>query len=210
MHLSCVLMKERPYHHGNLPAAVVAAALETVTANGPYSISLRDLARRVGVTHGAASHHFGGKTGLFTAIATEGFSYLAEALEEAWSQTGDFAEVGVAYVAFAVEHAAHFQVMFRPDLYERERPELVAAALRARRALDGPASTVADAADGDVERAAVAAWAFVHGIAMLVNDGNLPPQLSSDPVSLTRSLTPLLFQGSSAVKDRGRRRDPSS
>jgi AcrR family transcriptional regulator len=107
----------RPYHHGNLRWAVLAAAVEAITEVGPAGVSLRDLARRAGVSHAAPAHHFGDKAGLLTALAAEGYSLLADALEAAQHRTRDFLEVGVAYVRFAVEHRAHFEVMFRPDLY---------------------------------------------------------------------------------------------
>ena len=66
---------------------------------------MRELARRAGVSHTAPAHHFGDKTGLLTAIATEGNQLLGEALRNA-REAGGFLEVGLAYVRFAVEHPA--------------------------------------------------------------------------------------------------------
>jgi AcrR family transcriptional regulator len=128
-------MAKRGYHHGDLRRALLAVAAEAIAESGPAALSLRDLARRAGVSHAAPTHHFGDKAGLLTALATEGYELLAAALTAAREETGSFLEVGVAYVGFAVAHRAHFEVMFRPDLYHADDPELVAARARAGRAL---------------------------------------------------------------------------
>src|SRR6266540_1426296 len=114
----------RPYHHGDLRRALLDAAIEAITEAGPATVSLRDLARRAGVSHAAPAYHFGDKAGLLTAIAADGFRLLGAALGEAWTATGSFLEVGVAYVGFAVTHRAHFEVMFRPELYRPDDPEV--------------------------------------------------------------------------------------
>src|SRR5918996_3804673 len=125
----------RRYHHGNLRRAVLSAAVEAITEVGPAGVSLRVLARRAGVSHAAPAHHFGDKAGLLTALAAEGYELLADALTAAQQRTQDFLEVGVAYVRFAVEHRAHFEVMFRPDLYHPDDPAVLAAREHASEAL---------------------------------------------------------------------------
>jgi tetracycline repressor-like protein len=112
----------RPYHHGDLPRALLDAAIQAILEVGPAAVSLRDLARRAGVSHAAPAHHFGDKAGLLTAVATDGFRRLAATLRETYQATGSFLEVGVAYVRFAVTHRAHFEVMFRPELYAPTTP----------------------------------------------------------------------------------------
>src|SRR5262249_11370049 len=107
----------RPYHHGDLRAALISAALTVIAEQGTASLSLRELARRAGVSPAAPAPPLGDKTGLRPAIAAEGFQMLAEATSTAWQRTGSFLEVGVAYVRFATTHPAHFAVMFRPDLH---------------------------------------------------------------------------------------------
>ena len=206
---------ERPYHHGNVRAAMVEAAVAAIAEGGTAAVSMRALARRVGVTHGAAAHHFGDKTGLLTAVAAEGFRLFAAALEEAYAVRRSFREVGVAYVRFAVEHPAHFALMFRPDQYRCDDPEVLAARAAAGRVLYESAGEVADATDGDVLLAGTAGWAYVHGIATLWRDGNLPPGLPDDPVELTERIGPFLFQRSkAAARERraaaGRRNSPIS
>lgn len=133
----------RGYHHGDLPRALLDAAVEVIAESGPAALSLRDLARRAGVSHAAPAHHFGDKAGLLTALAVQGFDLLADALRGA----EDLLSAGVAYVDFAVGHRAHFDVMFRPDLYRSDGPEVRAARERpARRCAPGwPVSPTATA-----------------------------------------------------------------
>lgn len=97
--------------------------------------------------------------------------------------------------------------MFRPELYRADEPDLVAAKAAAGAALYDSARQVADAAGGDEVRAGVAAWAYVHGIATLWLDGNLPPALG-DPVALTAEIGPFLFQASSAAPATASTRSP--
>ena len=184
----------RPYHHGDLPRALLEAALQAIAEVGPAAVSLRDLARRTGVSHAAPAHHFGDKAGLLTAVATDGFRRLAATLRETYQATGSFLEVGVAYVGFAVTHRAHFEVMFRPELYHPDDPELTQAREQARALLYPPAAEVANSPDGrDEVRAGVAAWSLVHGLATLWLNQNLPPQLGDDPEQITREVARYLF-----------------
>jgi len=171
----------RPYHHGDLRTALIAAAVEAIEEVGPAAMSLRDVARRAGVTHPAATYHFGDKAGLLTAVAAEGYRLLGESLHEAKETTGSLLEVGVAYVRFAVSHRAHFEVLYRPELYDPAD-----AALQEAKAVT--AALLYGSADPDVEQLAsgVAAWAIVHGVATLWLNGNLPPNLGHDPEEITR------------------------
>ena len=95
---------------------------------------MRDLARRVGVSHAAPVHHFGDKAGLLTAVATEGFRKLGDELERTYADTGSFLEMGVAYVRFAVAERAYFEVMYRPELYHADDAGLERARRRRRTA----------------------------------------------------------------------------
>src|SRR2546430_17499265 len=104
------------YHHGDLRRAVLDAALDVIETSGPAALSLRDLARRAGVSHAAPAHHFRDKRGLLTAVAAEGYRRLAGSLGTTYGATQDLAEVGVAYARVAVEERPYFEGMFRPDL----------------------------------------------------------------------------------------------
>ena len=181
----------RPYHHGDLPRVLLEAAVAAIDEVGPAALSLRDLARRAGVSHAAPAHHFGDKAGLLTAVATDGFRGLAATLGDAYRATGSFLEVGVAYARFAVTHRAHFEVMFRPELYRADDPALAQARDAARSLLYPPAAEAAGG--GDDLRAAVAAWSLVHGLVTLWLNGNLPPQLGDDPEQLVREVARYLF-----------------
>jgi AcrR family transcriptional regulator len=183
----------RPYHHGDLPRVLLDTATQAILEVGPAAVSLRDLARRAGVSHAAPAYHFGDKAGLLTAVAADGFERLAATLREAYQTTGSFLEVGVAYVRFAVTHRAHFEVMFRPELYRTDDPDLVRARDTARSLLYSPAAAASGSSDGDEVRAAVAAWSLVHGLATLWLDQNLPPQLGDDPEQITREVARYLF-----------------
>ncbi|MFD2471725.1 TetR/AcrR family transcriptional regulator [Amycolatopsis silviterrae] len=182
----------RRYHHGDLRRAVLAAAVEVLRESGPPAVNLRDLARRVGVSHAAPAHHFGDRTGLLTAVAAQGFDLLADALEEL-PPSADLLEAGVAYVSFAVERRAHFEVMFRPELLRPEDPDLRAAQRRSDQALDW---AIAGFRDGSVDPvvAGAAAWSLVHGFATLWLQRALPADLGEDVEAATRAVAELLVR----------------
>ena len=155
------------------------------------SLSLRELARRANVSHAAPAYHFRDKRGLLTAIATEGFELLGAALQGA-RDAGGFLDVGLAYIGFAVDHPAHFEVMFRPDLYRGDDPKLTAARTKTNHLLYG---TAADAfLDSHALKVGVAGWSFVHGFVSLWVTGNLQHRLGDDPIAAARAIAPVLFQ----------------
>ncbi|HVB90501.1 MAG TPA: TetR/AcrR family transcriptional regulator [Acidimicrobiales bacterium] len=178
-----------PYHHGDLRRTLMDAAVATVASDGPAAVSLRGLAARAGVSHAAPVHHFGDKAGLFTAVATEGFDLLADELGGVWERTGDFKEVGVRYVHFALDHPGHFAVMFRPDLAREGDPALDRSKQRAFATLRGPLLATGRAPDRRSLRAAsLASWSVVHGLATLILSGNLPDLDLADVDTLAREV----------------------
>jgi AcrR family transcriptional regulator len=182
----------RPYHHGDLRRALLDAAVQVIQEDGPAALTLRDLARRVGVSHAAPVHHFGDKAGLLTALAVEGFAGLSEDLERTYAETASFLELAVAYVCFAVDHRAHFEVMIRPELYHPDAPELRQARGRTRELLYGPLAHLrGESADSNSQQnAGLAAWSLAHGLATLLISGNLgePAELGQDPAELARTV----------------------
>ena len=100
------------YHHGDLKATVLAQAAALVAERGADAVSLRELARAAGVSHAAPAHHFTDRRGLFTALATEGFGMLADALKGA---RPDFLDAALAYVRFALDHRTHTLANLRND-----------------------------------------------------------------------------------------------
>ncbi len=163
------------YHHGNLAPALIAAARDLLTADGPGAVSLREAARRVGVSATATYRHFTDKDHLLAAVAAEGYREFAETLRGANVKAEGFSAMGVAYIEFALAHPGLFRLMFGPLLRERERyPELGAAADEAFGVLREGAQTFASAPGEDVESVAYAAWSFAHGLARLVLDEVIP------------------------------------
>ncbi|MFF8838408.1 TetR/AcrR family transcriptional regulator [Streptomyces sp. NPDC015130] len=184
------MTSRKTYHHGDLRQSVLAAALDVIAAEGPGALSLRDLARRAGVSHAAPAHHFKDRTGLLTAIATQGYDLLAAAL----AGTPELRERGVRYVRFATEHPAHFQVMFQPALLRTDDPELLAAKERASAELRAGVAGLPDVPDA--RTAGIAAWSLAHGFATLLLTGNVDAALGGrEPEEYFRSLTGLLFTG---------------
>ncbi|MFF3938844.1 TetR/AcrR family transcriptional regulator [Streptomyces phaeofaciens] len=181
-----------PYHHGDLRRAILTAALDVIATDGPAALSLRDLARRAGVSHAAPAHHFRDRTGLLTAIAAEGFGLLAAATTEAV----DLKDAGVRYVRFAREHPAHFQVMFTPGLLRTDDLELTTARALAGDALRTAVSQARPDADGpDARLTGIAAWSVAHGFATLLLSHNLDEVVGDrPPEDVFEALTGLLFR----------------
>lgn len=179
----------KPYHHGQLRQAVLDAAVAEIEAAGPANLSMREIARRAGVSHAAPAHHFGDKAGIFTAIATEGYRLIAEATGAVAVGHEALLKGGLAYVNFALTHRGYFEVMFRPELYRTDDRDLIAArdaafAVLYRAVEDGLAQTA-----GDVLGTAIAAWSAAHGFAVLWLNGNLPPELTKNPAALASLVT---------------------
>src|SRR6266705_366700 len=118
------------YHHGDLPATLLRAAGKTLERRGIGALSLRETARRAGVSHNAPYRHFPDRGALLAALAAEGFATLGERLR---GQPGR--EMGEAYVRFALEQPQRFRLMFGGLLPMTRYPELAASAEAAQRAL---------------------------------------------------------------------------
>jgi AcrR family transcriptional regulator len=180
-------MADRPYHHGDLPAALLDAVDAIVREGGAGAVTLRGAARRADVSHAAPAHHFRDKAGLLTAYAAQGFASLRERLlaaRDAAVAAGDepLGEIGLAYVRFAVDEAGRFSVMFRREQVDADDPSY-------REAMDAAFSVLADAVAGarrdlpagdpQLVHAATGAWAIVHGFATLWLDGNLAEEVTA-------------------------------
>lgn len=176
-----------PYHHGDLKAALLEAAAALLDEGGVAAVSLREAARRVGVTPAATYRHFADKEALLAALATQGFEAFSKAMQQAVRKAPEpFAAMGVAYVRFAVRHPGMFRLMFGPAVADRSRsPELQAAIAKSTQVFDQGLKMRGDAA-GDAGLAALRAWALMHGLAMLSLDGMLP---GYDAETLARALT---------------------
>ncbi len=198
------------YHHGDLKAALVEAARALVEESGPAKVSLREAARRAGVSHNAPYRHFASREALLAAVAREGFAEFAEALAAAGRAAGraggrDAALIaqGIAYVRFALDNPGLHRLMFSNAIDRGAFPELAAAAGAAFEVLRGEIAGSADggwrrtggAAEGNTAGrgdgfAALRAWAMVHGLAQLLLDGELPRRSErwSSPEALVQAV----------------------
>jgi len=145
------------YHHGDLRAVLLAAAAKIIEKEGLAGLSVREAARRAGVSHNAPYRHFPDRDALLAALAANSFELLRRATQD---QSGR--ELGVAYVRFALEHPGRFRLMFGARLPVDHHREL---RLRVEEVFAGLGA--------DAEIAAAAAWSLVHGLARLLLDGHL-------------------------------------
>ena len=156
------------YHHGDLPAALLRAAGKALEQKGVASLSLRDAARRAGVSHNAPYRHFPDREALLAALASEGFAMLAERLR---GQHGP--GLGVAYVQFALQHPQRFRLMFGGVSGD--------GAEQAYRVVRDAFKELPRA---DV--AAAAAWSLMHGLAQLLLEGHLPEASAREVLGAVR------------------------
>lgn len=167
----------RRYHHGSLPAALVEAAAQLAVERSPARLSLREVARRVGVSEAAPYHYFRNRAALLAAVADEGYRTFDTVLSAAMSESADpvrrLGALAASYVRFAIDRPHYFTVLFRS----------VADAPRARVPSRLPHQQLLDAAraarvasghdDADAAAAAAMMWAVPHGLALLYLDGLL-------------------------------------
>jgi len=178
-----ILPVNAPYHHGDLRAAALQMGMERLEDQAHPELGLRALARDLGVSATALYRHFPNKDALLDALALEGLNRLgrnqAEAAEAAGGGRAGFAEVGVTYVEWAVRHPALLRLIYtrvgKVDL-DIEDPSAMGEAFRQLR--KGIAATMpGDLAPQQRTVATLHAWSLVHGLAMLILDG----QVDYDP-----------------------------
>jgi AcrR family transcriptional regulator len=154
------------YHHGDLPNALKHAAAALIAERGLGAFSLREVARRAGVSHAAPAHHFGDVTGLLTALAIDAFEYLEVTCGAAAAAEPDpverFVAVARTYVEAGRTHPGHCAVMFRVDLVDAESPAYVAAGMRSFAVLEETVRALAP--DVDPLPAALLAWCSMQGL----------------------------------------------
>lgn len=162
---------ERTYHHGDLNHVLRMSAADLIAERGAGGFSLRELARRAGVSHAAPAHHFGDVTGLLTAVATDAFVHLHAHTADAWQNTEGsaverFAAVGRAYVELGVSHPGHCAVVFRQDLIRGDDPDYIVQAAKAYAVLNDALEAVAAEVnpDLDIDLAAATCWSAMQGL----------------------------------------------
>ena len=174
------------YHHGNLRRSLLDSGLELLAERGVDGFTMREVARRAGVSHAAPYHHFPDRAALVRALVAESFDLLGSGLADADTAAGDdpmarIGAMGRAYVEFAIEHPNRYRLMFRTDLGPGGEVETATDAdVSGGMAFATLMGAVQDAADGGLLRegldpggVAVAAWSSVHGLASLILEGAL-------------------------------------
>jgi len=178
----------RPYHHGALREALLNAAEAILEEKGVDGLTLRAAARAAGASHAAPKNHFGDLTGLLSELAALGYERFTDRLRAA-ANAGENDQrrlnaIGRAYVEFAIANPGLFQLMFRGERLDLERPALKQAMQSAQHLLTGavasahpPADTPSGGGPGLTEAYTVRAWSMVHGFALLLLDDRLSPLL---------------------------------
>ena len=183
---------KRGYHHGDLRSALLAAAEQELAEHGVEGFSLRQVARRAGVSHAAPAHHFGDAQGLLTALAADGFHRFlaAQGAREALADPTPRAQLvaaGLGYIDFAMDRPALFRLLFGSDRPDFTDPALDAAAGAAYRHLHDQVSDV-----GGDEVAAASVWAMAHGLADLLSNGRLKSILALPAAAREQVLAAML------------------
>ncbi len=187
--------KSGSYHHGDLRDELLQAAVEVAAERGLHGLSLRECARRAGVSHAAPYRHFADKDALLLALGEQGDAWLAEAGRAAMAGIDDAQErldaYGVAYVRFAVEHPVHFRIMFTSELNGPTDGETDDGETDDGETDDGKEGafdllvrSAAEATGTTGEQALVAgfaSWCVPHGLAMLLLDGRVPSERAATP-----------------------------
>lgn len=185
--------RKKSYHHKHLREALLHAAIQLIAELGPTAFTLREAARRAGVSHNAPYRHFRDKEELLAAVSGEGFRELDRAMLDAIELQSDTVDrlkrAGLAYVDFALRRPQHFAVMFDAPLSKRKHPASVAAGEQAFGTLVSLVKGCQDEGRlpaGSAHPFALLAWSMVHGIAKLATAKRLPFGSKSDLLDFAR------------------------
>jgi AcrR family transcriptional regulator len=181
----------------DLKAQVLEASVRLIAEQGLAGLSMREVARRAGVSHQAPYHYFDDKAAMVAALVERGFTLLSERME-AGSRAGTpgqrLERAGRAYVDFALAEPVYFRLMFRPELRDLKRfPSVEAAGARAYGVLQRLVDEAAGPRASVAKKGAMVSmhWSFVHGLATLLVDGPLGPEFS-DAVARDRHVEQVL------------------
>jgi AcrR family transcriptional regulator len=168
--------KRKTYHHGDLRQAMIEGALKLVAEHGPDGVSVREAARRAGVSPGAPFRHFADKSELMAAVASDGMQRLLASMMQATTEAGDdpadrLRAMGVAFVRFAVAHPSHFRVMHVPELSMGALRDAARSSRAQMKSLVEEGQRQGTLVDCDPEIATLASYALVYGVARMFVDG---------------------------------------
>lgn len=166
-------MTKRGYHHGNLRAALIEAALVLIAEKGPTGFTLSEAAKTADVTPAAVYRHFAGREDLLAEIARQGYEVFAALMDYAYdggrpSPLAAFEATGRAYLAFAQKYPGHYMAMFESGLNPDDHPDMRDVAAKARAVMDRAAEELIAHLPPDRRppsgMVAAHAWALSHGI----------------------------------------------
>lgn len=184
----------REYHHGDLAAALVRAALDLLGEAGVEAVSLRGVARRAGVSAMAPYRHFPDKEALLAEVAAQGFAGLRDALgaADAAAEPGQaLAAQAVAYVGYALANPSLFRLMFGPRR-GAAHAELWIAGGAAYAVLAGRVDSETRAADREAR--VLGCWSLVHGLAMLCLEGRIGDGTEAAAAAVARRVAAAMLQ----------------
>lgn len=198
--------KHGAYHHGDLRNSMINHALSIIDREGIGGLTLRKAARHAGVSHAAPAHHFGDKKGLLAAIAEQGFKQMIRQMEQAillvpaGNPLEKLKSIGMAYIEYAVKNPSSFRIMYHPELSMKS----VHAGLeqQSRKTFELLMESIAECqnngliAAGDIREQSLFAWSTVHGLSILIVDGQLKSKgFRSSTMQYAEKMTDLLYSG---------------
>jgi AcrR family transcriptional regulator len=197
------LTSKKTYHHGDLRQALIEEAIALVAEQGTSNWSLREVARRIGVSHTAPYRHFTDRDALLAAVAERGFQkmsqfLLASLVKIPTPHSLRLQTIGIAYVQYAIAHPSEYEVMFRYQKNKQQHPTLKEASNQAFAILVDAIEAGQKNGEfrhADPKQLALVSWSVVHGLSMLLIDGQIEIPKNSTLETLASFTTQIAIQG---------------